>query len=413
MAKKPEDAALWRYGIISPLLHREAGGIPLCKELESLSKKTFLQPDGTQRRLSGETLREWLYRYRQGGVESLSDKTRCDRGTTQVPLPFQERLRKERGEHPEWTLKRILLALRQEGFWNGGTPSKSALYRFAKAARLGRDTTPHPLPLRPFSFERFGEMWMADFLHGPKIKQGRKRLKTYLLCILDDASRYVVSVRCHLAEDTCALISDLMEAIRRFGCPRYFYTDNGAAFKSNHLLHVGARLGIQMPHTPAYVPQGRGKVERWFRSLRDGCLAGYQPLTLEELSGKLSEWTSDYHHRIHSALGETPLERRLSIESVLRPLADMADIESLFRMEEKKRVLRNGCIRLFGRLFEVKGALPGERLKVSFLPWQKDRVFYVAAEAAKGTPLAQAHPVNLSRNAHRFASRPFRGKGER
>ncbi|MDQ3003225.1 MAG: transposase family protein [Fibrobacterota bacterium] len=78
-----------------------------------------------------------------------------------------------------------------------------------------------------FAYEAFGQMWVADFLHGPKVRVGKQLKKTYLLAILDDATRYVVYAASGLSEDTAAIIDGLSMAIRRFGIPERFYTDNG------------------------------------------------------------------------------------------------------------------------------------------------------------------------------------------
>jgi len=103
---------------------------------------------------------------------------------------------------------------------------------------------------------------MADFLHGPKLIAGKKKKKTYLHVILDDSSRFIVHGGFYLTESVEPLINDLMGAVRRFGIPQHFYTDNGAAYSSRHLKIICARNGIDLVHTPPYRPQGRGKVER-------------------------------------------------------------------------------------------------------------------------------------------------------
>jgi transposase InsO family protein len=110
---------------------------------------------------------------------------------------------------------------------------------------------------------------MADYLHGPKLFHGRKKQKTYLHVILDDSSRFIVGGGFYLTESVEPLIHDLVGAVRRFGIPQRFYTDNGAAYASRHLKLLCARNGIILVHTPPYKPQGRGKVERLFRTVRD------------------------------------------------------------------------------------------------------------------------------------------------
>jgi hypothetical protein len=238
-------------------------------------------------------------------------------------------------------------------------------------------------------------MWMADFMYGPKLVQGTRRVQTYLHAILDDATRYIVQAKFHLAEDTEALISDLMMAIQRFGVPLRFYTDNGAAFKSIHLKQVAARLGIHLPHTPAYVPKGRGKIERYFRTVRDQYTSGLRPRTLEELNAGFQEWLSEYHDTIHSSLAQSPLNRRISQNNGLKQLTDTQNLDALFRMETEKKIYSNGCIRLKNRQYEITNGLPGHKIKVFYVPWDMSVIYC-------GDEMIPAMPVNKHQNAKRF-----------
>jgi len=207
-----------------------------------------------------------------------------------------------------------------------------------------------------------------------------------------------------LAEDTRALISDLMLAVRRFGIPQRFYTDNGAAFRSRHLVRVAARLEITLPHTPAYRPQGRGKVERFFRSVRDGFLTGRPKTSLDTLNRDLDEWISQYHQSVHSSLGMSPLDKRLMDSHSLRTLDGVKDVDALFRMEEFKTIYSDGCVRIGGRAYEVLEALPGQKIMVAYLPWDLSVVFI-------GHDLTPVRPLDKIKNAFRY-QKPHKERNE-
>jgi putative transposase len=118
--------------------------------------------------------------------------------------------------------------------WDETRPSRSTLYRFARDNNLMRD--PHLVaaePVRPFEFDQFGQMWTADFMHGPKLYEGKKKRKSYLHVIIDDCTRYVVSGRFYPSEST-----RMMTAVRRHGIAQRLYTDNGSAYNSRHLKIV-------------------------------------------------------------------------------------------------------------------------------------------------------------------------------
>ncbi|HKJ64082.1 MAG TPA: DDE-type integrase/transposase/recombinase [Desulfopila sp.] len=393
------ELAVWRYGIISRLLHRNEEDGTLEDELRQLALHSYRKPDGSSVRFSPETLRKWLYRYRHGGLPGLGDLPKKNQGThPSVPQSLADRLIELRQQHPLWTLARMLGQLVEENLWDMVTPSRATLYRFADTTNLHRN--PHPVqhtPARPFAYQDFGQLWMADFLHGPKIRiRGQKR-KTYLHAIIDDASRYVVRAGFFMAEDSEILMKELMVVVRQHGVPRRFYTDNGACYASRHLKFVCANLGIHLIHTPPGKPRGRGKVERFFRTVRDGFLEGEKPpaRTLDGLNDAFRKWLSLYHKRIHGTLGISPLQKRLSSPSSCKPLPETVEIEPLFRMKRRCRVYQNNTIRFKKRSFEVMDTLPGKRVDVWFMPWEPDSVWY-------GPEMKPAKPVDPIKNAQKI-----------
>lgn len=398
---KTTELAVWRYGIISCLLHRNEEDGTLEDDLRRLAAQPFRRPDGSSVRFSPETLRKWLYRYRHGGLPGLGDMPKKNRGThASVPQELADHLMKLRREHPRWTLARMLRQLVEEKLWNMLSPSRATLYRFASTTNLHRD--PHlvqHVPARPFAYQDFGQLWMADFLHGPKIRiKGQKR-KTYLHTIIDDSSRYVVRTGFFTAEDSEVLMKELMVAIRQHGIPRRFYTDNGSCYASRHLKFVCANLGIHLIHTPPGKPRGRGKVERFFRTVRDGFLEGDKPPahTLEGLNDAFRMWLSHYHKSIHSSLGISPLQKRLRSPSRCKALPEAVAIEPLFRMKRRCRVYLNNTIRFKKRSYEVMDALPGDRLDVWFMPWEPGQLWY----GPEMKPAKQVDPFNNAQTTRR------------
>jgi putative transposase len=400
-----ETASLWRYGLISELLHRNSQGTPLAERLKEASERTWNHPTKGLVQLKGDTLRHWMYRYRKGGIRSLEDRPRRDKGVTLVPKALAEKLMALRNEYPHATTERLLHMLIQSGDWNAIKPSRSAFYRFAKLNDLKRKPTGSSKvqEAHAFAYDAFGQMWIADFLHGPKIREGRQMRKTYLLAIIDDATRYIVYAYFGYSEGIAALIAGLSMAITRFGVPERFYTDNGSAFRSRHLAHVAAKLGIHLPHTPAYRPQGRGKVERFFRTVRDQCLTGLTPVSLEGLQKAFNEWLEEYHHRIHDGIDASPLNKRLAAQRVTRMLPEVTQVDMFFGMTERRKIHRDGTLRLLGKTFDVKGALPGSVVEVSYLPWDLTLIHV-------GPERIPAKQIDLGNNARRFENNPIRGK---
>lgn len=391
------ETAVFRYGIISPLLYRTKDDDTLENELIKLSARAYEKPDGRHVCFSPETLRKWLYRYRHGGLPALEDARRSHLGTQNIPVPIQDRLFELRQKHPRWTFARLLDQLIREKVWDMQTPSRSTLYRFARKTNLSR--APHLVqhdPAKPFEHSAFGQMWTADFLHGPKIRiKGNKR-KTYLHVIIDDSTRYVVRAGFYTSEGTEVMMKELMAGVRTHGKPLRFYTDNGACYKSKHLAFVCANLGIYLVHTPPGKPRGRGKVERFFRTVRDQFLDGDTPpaKTLDGLNLAFNQWLSSYHKRIHKSISTSPLQKRLSSPSACRPIPESVEIEPLFRMKRRAKVYMDNTVQLKRKRFEVPDAHPGYRLDIWYMPWDLSMVWY-------GPEMKPAKPVNLHLNAQR------------
>ena len=396
------ELALWRYGIISPLLHRDANDAQLCEMLTVVSQNRYIHPhDERWVTISAEAIRKWLYRFNHGGLNALCDKQRSDKGMRDVPAPIADAMFDLRRTHQRWTLALLLKELVARKLWDETRPSRSTLYRFARDNNLMRD--PHLVaaePVRPFEFDQFGHMWTADFMHGPKLYAGKKKRKSYLHVIIDDCTRFVVSGRFYTSESTQSLIAELLSAVRRHGIAQRLYTDNGSAYNSRHLKIVCANLSMHQPHTPARRPQGRSKVERYFRTVREQFLAKKRYKTFDAINTAFIEYLNEYHHRIHSTLECSPMQKRLRVGSVCRQVPEVADIESLFRLKRRCRVYNDQTIRLHKKVFEVPGCLPGGRINVYYMPWDLDRVYY-------GDQLQLAKPVDLTANAYRFDNPSF------
>lgn len=386
---------LWRLSIIGELIHRHPDdGRTLAVRLQELSEKTWARPDGTPCRFSSETLRKWLARFQAGGLKGLDDTRKVE--GVRIPEILGNALVKLRNDHPHWTVMLLLRALQEHCLWNGRQPSKASLYRWCKEHGLLRSGKPESSSARAFEFNSFGALWLSDFLHGPKITVQSRKRKTYLIAILDDASRFIVSARFYLAESVETMMTELRTALIRLGCPQQFYSDNGSAYRSRILHQVGHRFGIAMPHTPAYQPQGRGKIERFFRTVREQFLAKTEARTLDRLNRELQDWVASYHQTPHEGInGETPLQKRLRIPDVCRSLPETANIDALFMQKRLCRVYKDGTFRLQNQIFEALKAVPNSGTEVFFMPWDLSKVFY----SQERLP---AQRLNKQENAQRF-----------
>ena len=144
--------------------------------------------------------------------------------------------------------------------------------------------------------------------------------KTYLFAFLDDHSRLLPGYRWGYAEDTVRLAAALRPALASRGVPNAVYVDNGSAYVDTWLLRACAKLGVRLVHSTPGRPEGRGKIERFFRTVREQFLVeitgepdvvGRHHVTdLAELNRLFAAWVETVYHRtVHSETGQTPLAR--------------------------------------------------------------------------------------------------------
>ena len=182
---------------------------------------------------------------------------------------------------------------------------------------------------------------MSDVMHGPKVSAGRQRHKTYLIAFIDDATRVIPYAAFAHGENTVAFLPVFKQALIRRGLPQRLFVDNGANYRSQQLALVCAKLGIALIHARPYQPAGKGKIERWFRTVRSQFLTTLQPAdtaNLEALNRRLWAYVEgEYHHAPHRGLaGKTPLDQWAVAGANVRYVDATVDLDDLFLFEAKR-----------------------------------------------------------------------------
>lgn len=375
---RSQQIALFRYGLIAELVHRPPGERGLYAHLHAKAQPSYPIPFSRRTRVAAETLRDWLEAYRRGGFDALRPRPRSDRGRSRhMPQPVADLLCSLKDEERHLTVAHVIERARATGTVPADLElPHSTVHRLLARAGLmqKRPDDPSAKDRRHFAFEKAGELWMADVMHGPQVAvAANRRHKAYLIALLDDATRVVPYCAFALAENAAAFVPVLGQAVLRRGIPTRLYCDNGAAFRSQHLELVCARLGITLIHSRPYVPQGRGKIERWFRTARMQLLSTLDAAdlkSLDALNRRLWAWVeSEYHQTPHKGLdGDTPLDRWAQHADQIRLPAPDTDLVSIFLLEAKRRVQRDRTVSLRGVLYELDAALVGETVTLRFDP---------------------------------------------
>jgi transposase InsO family protein len=378
-AQQSEKVALFRYGLIADLTHLEPGARGMYELLRKKAEATYDIPESNRCRVAAETLRGWLKAYRTGGFDALIPKTRSDAGTARALAPeIADLLLTIKEERPNLTVPLVISEARRTGKLPEEVKiAHSTLSRLFSRHGFGRKdcaSRADGKDRRRFAFECAGELWMSDVMHGPAVLvEGRKKRKAYLIAFIDDATRVVPYAAFALSENTAAYLSVLEQAIIRRGIPKRLYVDNGAAFRSRHLALVCAKLNIALIHAKPYDAAAKGKIERWFRTVRMQLLpilTEADTSSLDALNRRLWAWVEgEYHRNPHRGLnGDTPIDRWASTGASVRYPDPTVDLADLFCCEVRRAVHKDRTISLDGVIYEVEPHLVGTTVLLRYHP---------------------------------------------
>jgi putative transposase len=389
--------ALFRYSLIreaaDPALGtRERGAL-----VRALAERDHLGPTGERVRVSRNTLDRWIRGWRTGGFEALLPDPRVGRPRVEAELlELAVTLKREQPRRAAAQIARIITER------CGTSPHQRTLERHFRRVGLDRELAAARGGLRAFGrfqAEAPNQLWTADALHGPAVA-GRK---AYLFAAIDDHSRCLVGYRWAHAEDTLRLEAALRAGFAARGLPGVLYVDNGSPFVSRQLERCLAVLGIRLTHSKPGQPQGRGKIERVFRTVREQFLVELQSrggaADLEELNRLFGAWVEGvYHHREHAETGQAPMERFLA--GAPPRLPSPAELREAFLWAEHRQVTKQAMVSLFGNRYQVDPALVGATVELVFDPFDLGGI----EVRYQQRPMGAAVPFQLGRHVHPAAT---------
>jgi len=356
-----EEMAVFRFGIICEFV---TGA-----QLDYGEKERLLQqkcarkwgiPYSNRTRLSRSTILGWIRQY-NGKIQSLYPKGRSDQGKARIfDDDIASLIIKHRIDNPGATVYTLIESLEKitcKKF------SYSSVYRFLRSRGLMNSA--HPEDRRKFEAQNPNDLWQSDVMHGPQVLYQDKMRKTYLIAIIDDHSRLITAAGFYLSENLKTYLKVLEQAFLTRGLPRKLYVDNGPAFRSHHLKYVAASLSIALIHARPYKPQGKGKIERWFRTVRMSFLQTFSGKTLEDLNTAFEQWLNvDYHQSKHSSTSQTPFKRFTSAMECIRVAPQ--DLKDHFRKTVRRKVAKDRTITLNGYMFEAPVSLIGRHVDIKY-----------------------------------------------
>lgn len=373
---RADRVALFRLGVVGDLLDQALEYGELQAELQHRAKRRYRPPGArSTRRYHWKTLQSWYYSAAHGGLDALRPASRT-RGVA-LALDDEQRalLLEMRRAHTSAPVELVRDEAVRNGIIAEDAVSLTTLRRLFRAHDLSRQPKSRKArrERRRWDSGRVCAVWHMDVCHVWRWNPDGKPVKAYVHAIMDDHSRYVVALQARDHEQETDALSVLCAALLQNPACDVLYVDNGSCYSGGVLTLALERLGIRLAHTPPGEPQGRGKLERWFRTMRSRCTDHLgAPSSLADVNAALLGFLDgDYHRRPHPALlGQTPYRRFVS---GIRPLPKPKTAEELaaaLEVERKPVVRSDATVQVLGKLYEVRGRhLARKRITVRVDPF--------------------------------------------
>ena len=415
-----------RFAIVGNLLASPPEAGELQAALVALSAKTWRHPkSGLDVRLGVSTIERWYHLARRSTspVEVLRRKSRADKGGDRALWPdLKTFLLSQYAAHPSWSYqlhRDNVVAWTKKSPEQGAAPSYSSVKRFLLSKGLVKKRRQRPFSSglspggpapsanekRSFEVEYVSGLWHLDFHHSSRRVLTRRGewIKPLLLGVLDDHSRLICHAQWYEGESAQELIHGLEQALLKRGLPRVLMTDNGSAMLSSEHRQGLRRLSILHETTLPYSPYQNGKQEVFWGQIEGRVmplLEGEPDITLARLNLVTQAFVEmEYHRKVHSETGKTPLDRFLDSPSVARPCPSLEWLRQAFTAEAERTLRRSdGTFTLDGVRFEVPSRFHHFRkLTLRYRSW--DLSDALLADPESGNVLARLFPLDRQKNA--------------
>ncbi len=385
-----QDIALFRYSLIREAADPELTPTERGQLVRQLARKVHAGPDGARVRVSRSTLDRWIRAYRASGYHGLVPEPRV--GVRLTPGHILDAAAVLKRENPSRAATHISVMLAEAGH----SVSPRTLQRFFVAEGLNLIGGPSPRQaFGRFEAEVRNVRWTGDAMHGRFRLDGRKPV---LFAFIDDHSRLIPGSRWAFSEDTIRLEAALRGGLAARGVPASVYVDNGSPFVSRQLERACAVLGARLIHSKPGQPEGRGKIERFFRTVRADFeieVGLAEPTDLADLNRLFHAWLEQvYHRRPHTETGEPPLQRFETNGPPQLPTPEL--LREAFLWSEHRTVTATATVSMHANTYQVDAALIGRKIELVFDPFDLTDI-----ETRLGDrPMGRAVPHKIGRHTH-------------
>jgi transposase InsO family protein len=378
-----------------------APGNSIRERIKHVSTLSFRDEDGVPLAFTWRTIQTWYSRWKKDGVTAMKPRTRSDRGHARKvePEAVAEAIEQvlPRFHEARRNVTAIYRACIEQGLLRREQVASNTFRRIVARHELLQPLDEHRHKRRmAFAKAHANELWQADTMVGPHVGAEGKKTQAKLIAFIDDASRVCCHGEFFLAENTDTLIRALKSALYKRGIPEAMYVDNGSIYTSQEITQICTRLGCLLCHAPVRDGAAKGKVERFFRTVRMSFLSRALDLSsVESLNRAFTAWVEDeYNAKEHSSIGMRPIDRFGLDLSRIRYLPPSDANDELFFVEQDRSVLADNTFSLNNVRFECPRDLRNRKVQVRFDRKRFSRavVFY------KGERMGEARPLDRVAN---------------
>ncbi len=374
---RAKEIAEQRMAMIAPLISVKPGDC-VARRKEEISD---------QFQVSVRTLERYLAAYEKEGFEALMPKGR-EGGGFRIPENIVDEAIQLRREQPSRSVPSIIRVLELEGKAKPGelkrTTLQDALSRRGYSAGMMKVYHDSGFGSQRFQRQHRFDLWQGDIKYGPMLTINGEKKPTYFCCLIDDCTRYIVHGEFYDNMEQSIVEDTLHKAITKYGAPRRLYFDNGKQYRTHWMRRACDLLGIRLIYAKPRNPQGKGKQERFNRTL-DAFLDEIdlnRPNSLDEMNRRFEAWLSEcYHSQNHSGLGTTP-EIAFKSDSMPQRFMDTALMATAFLHCEPRKADKSGCISFNGRKYDLGAVFAGRQVDAVYSPQNTETLTIEASGVA-------------------------------
>lgn len=371
-----KQLALLRFSIIAPVVNNTHAFPSQMAFFRDASLKEYKLPSGEKCTFKLGTIKSWYLDYRKCGFEGLIPKIRKDFGKSRkLSSDVEDKIRELKEQYPHITGKAIYSKLVEDGSILAKDISISTIYRFLKKNNLKYIPT---IERKQFEMEYSNDCWQADTSHGPIIKIDGRKVQTYLIQIIDDASRLIVGCEFFLNDNAINFQYVLKQAIKTYGIPKRLFVDNGTPYKNLQFQTICATLGTVLIHAKPYSPESKGKIERSFRTIKDNfinCTDWNSFSSLEDLNERYYNYVNtEYNNHYHSSIENTPRNRFMKDYDLIKFIPEVV-LEEYFLHTFRRKVSTDSTVQLLSKTFEVPSRYMKQKIDIKLNPRDLERAY--------------------------------------